>query len=169
MLPPLRTSETSVYICLTTRQYIPEDSGLHTRRSENLKSYRSSAIVTFCVCLQTSLIPRLRDFTFTEVSTKSSLVTKYITVLEHYMEEYYVLSVWLSAPLKINKPTLKYSNSAFRTDRNCENISHVKNFNCNIICDACSAGCINHHHLRSVHSTVVFLHPKLSFAICLCL
>jgi t-SNARE complex subunit (syntaxin) len=24
-------------------------------------------------------------------------------------------------------------------------------------------------HLRFVHSTVVFLHPKLSFAICLCL
>jgi hypothetical protein len=24
-----------------------------------------------------------------------------------------------------------------------------------------------HHHLRFVHSTVVFLYPKLSFAICL--
>jgi hypothetical protein len=28
---------------------------------------------------------------------------------------------------------------------------------------------IYHHHLRFVHSTVVFLRPKLSFAICLCL
>jgi hypothetical protein len=28
---------------------------------------------------------------------------------------------------------------------------------------------IFHHHLRFVHSTVVFLHPKLSFAICLSL
>jgi hypothetical protein len=27
----------------------------------------------------------------------------------------------------------------------------------------------NKFHLRFVHSTVVFLHPKLSFAICLCL
>jgi hypothetical protein len=27
----------------------------------------------------------------------------------------------------------------------------------------------HHHHLRFFHSTVVFLHPKLSFAICLCL
>jgi hypothetical protein len=27
----------------------------------------------------------------------------------------------------------------------------------------------HHHHLRLVHSTVVFLHPTLSFAICLCL
>jgi hypothetical protein len=30
--------ETSVDIYLTTRQYIPEDSELHTRRRENVKS-----------------------------------------------------------------------------------------------------------------------------------
>jgi hypothetical protein len=34
-----RTSETSVDIDLTTRQCIPEDSELHTRRRENLKSH----------------------------------------------------------------------------------------------------------------------------------
>jgi hypothetical protein len=34
-----RTSETSVDIQLRTRQYIPEDSVLHTRRRENLKSH----------------------------------------------------------------------------------------------------------------------------------
>jgi hypothetical protein len=34
-----RTSETSVDIYLTTRQYIPEDSELHTLRRENLKSH----------------------------------------------------------------------------------------------------------------------------------
>jgi hypothetical protein len=33
-----RTSETSVDIDLRTRQYIPEDSELHTCRRENLKS-----------------------------------------------------------------------------------------------------------------------------------
>jgi hypothetical protein len=33
------TSETSVDIQLRTRQYIPEDSELHTRRRENLKSH----------------------------------------------------------------------------------------------------------------------------------
>jgi hypothetical protein len=33
----VRTSETSVNISLTTRQYIVEDSELHTRRRENLK------------------------------------------------------------------------------------------------------------------------------------
>jgi hypothetical protein len=35
-----RTSETSVGIDFTKRQYIPEDSELHTRRRENLKSHR---------------------------------------------------------------------------------------------------------------------------------
>jgi hypothetical protein len=34
-------SETSVDIDLTTRQYIPEDSELHTRRRENLKSHKN--------------------------------------------------------------------------------------------------------------------------------
>jgi hypothetical protein len=33
------TSETPVDIQLRTWQYIPEDSELHTRRRENLKSY----------------------------------------------------------------------------------------------------------------------------------
>jgi hypothetical protein len=33
-------SETSVDIQLRTRQYIPEDSELHTRRRENFKSHR---------------------------------------------------------------------------------------------------------------------------------
>jgi hypothetical protein len=34
-----RTSKTSVDIQLRTRQYIAEDSELHTRRRENLKSH----------------------------------------------------------------------------------------------------------------------------------
>jgi hypothetical protein len=41
-----RTSETSVDIQLRTRQYIPEDSGLHTRRRENLKSHEIIAVYT---------------------------------------------------------------------------------------------------------------------------
>jgi hypothetical protein len=36
-----RITETSVDIQLRTRQYIPEDSELHTRRRENLKSHKS--------------------------------------------------------------------------------------------------------------------------------
>jgi hypothetical protein len=40
MMEAARTSETSVDIQLRTRQYIPEDSELHTRRRENLKSHR---------------------------------------------------------------------------------------------------------------------------------
>jgi hypothetical protein len=39
MMEAAYTSETSVYIQLRTRQYIPEDSELHTRRRENLKSH----------------------------------------------------------------------------------------------------------------------------------
>jgi hypothetical protein len=39
MMNAIRTSETSVDIHLRTWQYIPEDSELHIRRRENLKSH----------------------------------------------------------------------------------------------------------------------------------
>jgi hypothetical protein len=39
MMKAALTSETSVDIQLITRQYIPEDSELHIRRRENLKSH----------------------------------------------------------------------------------------------------------------------------------
>jgi hypothetical protein len=39
MMEAERTSETSIDIQLRTRQYIPEDCELHTRRFENLKSH----------------------------------------------------------------------------------------------------------------------------------
>jgi hypothetical protein len=39
MMESAHTSETSVDIYFTTRQCIPEDSELHTRRRENLKSH----------------------------------------------------------------------------------------------------------------------------------
>jgi hypothetical protein len=39
MMEAAHTSETSVDIQLRTRQYTPEDSELHTRRRENLKSH----------------------------------------------------------------------------------------------------------------------------------
>jgi hypothetical protein len=41
MMEAARTSETSVDIQLRTRQYIPKDSELHTRRRENLKFHTS--------------------------------------------------------------------------------------------------------------------------------
>jgi hypothetical protein len=44
MMEAARTSETSVDIQLRTQQYIPEDSELHTRRRENLKSHKVSFI-----------------------------------------------------------------------------------------------------------------------------
>jgi len=39
MMEAVRNSETSVYSKETTWRYIPEDSNLHTRRRENLKSH----------------------------------------------------------------------------------------------------------------------------------
>jgi hypothetical protein len=39
-----RTSERSVDIQLRTLQYIPEDSELHTRRRENLKSHNINIV-----------------------------------------------------------------------------------------------------------------------------
>jgi hypothetical protein len=44
MMETARTSETSVDIQLRTRQYIPEDSELHTRRRENLNSDNRSIV-----------------------------------------------------------------------------------------------------------------------------
>jgi hypothetical protein len=39
MMEAVRTSEKSVNFNVTTRHYISEDSKLHTRRRENLKSH----------------------------------------------------------------------------------------------------------------------------------
>jgi hypothetical protein len=54
MVEEARTSETSVDIRLRTRQYIPEDSELHTRRRENFKSHRSVVVVGFRSCVVAS-------------------------------------------------------------------------------------------------------------------
>jgi hypothetical protein len=40
MMEEVRTSEMLVHSNETTRQYIPEDSELHSRRRENLKSHK---------------------------------------------------------------------------------------------------------------------------------
>jgi hypothetical protein len=45
MMEAAPTSETSVDIQLRTRQYIPEDSELHTCRPENLKSHNLSVVL----------------------------------------------------------------------------------------------------------------------------
>jgi hypothetical protein len=44
MMEAARTSETTVDIQLRTRQYIPEDSEVHTRRPENLKPHNRSQV-----------------------------------------------------------------------------------------------------------------------------
>jgi hypothetical protein len=45
LMEAVRASETSVNFNVTTRYYIPEDSKLHTRRRDNLKSHMNSAKV----------------------------------------------------------------------------------------------------------------------------
>jgi hypothetical protein len=45
MMEAVCTSETSVDIQLRTRQYIPEDSELHTRHRENVKSHTRKDVV----------------------------------------------------------------------------------------------------------------------------
>jgi hypothetical protein len=50
MMDAARTSETSVDIQVRTRHYIPEDSELHTRRRENLKSHIDIIMIcSFCL------------------------------------------------------------------------------------------------------------------------
>jgi hypothetical protein len=44
MMEAVRTSEKSVIFNVTTRQYISEDSKLHNRRRENLKSHDNEVI-----------------------------------------------------------------------------------------------------------------------------
>jgi hypothetical protein len=44
MMEAVPTSETTVHFNVTTRRYIPEDSELHTRRREDLKSHILTAV-----------------------------------------------------------------------------------------------------------------------------
>jgi hypothetical protein len=46
MMEAARISETPVDIDLTTRQYIAEDSELHTRRRQNMKSHIPLAVTS---------------------------------------------------------------------------------------------------------------------------
>jgi hypothetical protein len=64
MTEAARTSETSIDIQLRTRRYIPEDSELHTRRSENLKSHNSAVLLYGCETLSLTVREehRLRVF-----------------------------------------------------------------------------------------------------------
>jgi hypothetical protein len=52
-----RTSETSVDIKLRTRQYIPEDSELHTRHLENLKSHNRYTVEILVRMLAELVLP----------------------------------------------------------------------------------------------------------------
>jgi hypothetical protein len=55
MVEAVRISETSVNFNVTTWRYIPEDSKLHTRRRENLKSHTVLNKSVICLYLQASV------------------------------------------------------------------------------------------------------------------
>jgi hypothetical protein len=76
MMEAARTSETSVDIYLTTRQYIPEGSKLHNRRRENLKSHRD----IFCLLRITNLHHRGHK--------SQSLITLRQTITVHILIPY---------------------------------------------------------------------------------
>jgi hypothetical protein len=52
MMEAVRISETSVHFNVTTRRYIPEDSKLHTRCRENLKSHINFNVIILCYAFQ---------------------------------------------------------------------------------------------------------------------
>jgi hypothetical protein len=58
MMEAVRTSETSTNIYLTTQQYIPEDSELHTRRREHLKTHKAIANVSTTVAFEWDVCER---------------------------------------------------------------------------------------------------------------
>jgi hypothetical protein len=75
MMEAARTSETSVDIQLTTRQYIPEDYELHTRCRENLKAHESedSHLMFITLMMETvssseTVSTRLHGVIFTSVT-----------------------------------------------------------------------------------------------------
>jgi hypothetical protein len=70
MMEAAHTSETSVDIQLRTRQFIPEDSELHTRRRENLKSH-SVCVVPVSIKTMESEIEKVTSGGFSKRSDGS--------------------------------------------------------------------------------------------------
>jgi hypothetical protein len=75
MMEAVLISETSVNFKVTTRRYIPEDSELHTRRRENLKSH-TFILFLFGRTYVTALEQILKlSTTFSKENTTRSVVT----------------------------------------------------------------------------------------------
>jgi hypothetical protein len=89
MMEAARISETSIDIQLKTRQYIPEDSELHTRRSENLKSdmYCNFSI---SVCISTTLLTVLY-LLYAGVMSATFLTIPYLVSVGTYLSHLYIV------------------------------------------------------------------------------
>jgi hypothetical protein len=76
MMEAVRTSETSVSFNVTTQINIPEDSKLHTRRRENLKSHPVlSSTTRAAVSALLSILSTGTSHVFVYVSTSSTLLS----------------------------------------------------------------------------------------------
>jgi hypothetical protein len=64
MMEAVSTSETSVNFYQTARRNIPEDSHLHTRRRENLKSHQLRRYQTMLICQSALTRDRTRSVGF---------------------------------------------------------------------------------------------------------
>jgi hypothetical protein len=90
-----RTSETSVDIDLRTRQYIPEDFELHTRRCENLKSHiirlnvMQSQILPYMEAITTQ--PHHKYYPIRHKSLKSKLSPTNQPAYQHLLVMYYIV------------------------------------------------------------------------------
>jgi hypothetical protein len=62
MMEAVRTSEMSVHFNVTTWCYIPEDSKLHTRRCDNLKSHNDKTDACIGFFIYVPVVPHLAFF-----------------------------------------------------------------------------------------------------------
>jgi hypothetical protein len=76
-------SETSVHIQLRTRQYIPEDSELHTRRRENLKSHVSITIIIIIIILL-YVCPTIKNCPSARCASAANVVWKDFDVFRNH-------------------------------------------------------------------------------------
>jgi hypothetical protein len=79
MMEAIRSSETSILI-RAKRRNIPEDGILHSRRRENLRSFRSKGVY------QPPKVAVASEATFTRVNTIKLLVLKFVSMTKGFRE-----------------------------------------------------------------------------------
>jgi hypothetical protein len=80
MMEAASTSETSVNFYQTTRRYNPEDSHLHTRSRENLKSYNLESVLLLILSI---ILRTVTNKNNTEIGNKRILRCKILRTTMH--------------------------------------------------------------------------------------